>query len=52
MLCIAIEKAQQSPTQLTSIHADLAQVSIYCTAYYFSYDKSMHNCILLEVKGL
>lgn len=28
MLCIAIEKAQQSPTQLTSIHADLAQLCL------------------------
>ena len=26
MMCIAIKKAQQSPTQLTSIHSDLAQV--------------------------
>ncbi|KAK2568751.1 COP9 signalosome complex subunit 3 [Acropora cervicornis] len=28
MLCIAIEKAQQSPTQLTSVHADLAQLCL------------------------
>ena len=27
MMCIAIQKAQQMPTQLTSIHTDLAQVS-------------------------
>jgi len=28
MMCIAIQKAQQLPTQLTSIHTDLAQVRI------------------------
>jgi len=28
MMCIAIEKAQQSPTQLTSIHTDLAQLCL------------------------
>lgn len=38
MMCIAIEKAQQSPAQLTSIHTDLAQVRQY-TATSFNTEK-------------
>ena len=43
MMCIAIQKAQQSPTQLTSIHTDLAQVRQY-TVSAFSVGSPKNYC--------
>ena len=35
MMCVAIQKAQQSSTQLTSIHTDLTQVTEFVCMVWF-----------------
>ena len=40
MMCVAIQKAQQSSTQLTSIHTDLTQVTEFVSVCMVWFKKS------------
>ena len=40
MMCVAIQKGQQSPTQLTSIHTDLTQVTEFVSVCMVGFLKS------------
>ena len=47
MMCTAIEKAQGTPTQLTSIHADLSQVCLLNIIYKLKYIDMQYTRTLL-----
>ena len=50
MMCVAIQKAQQSSTQLTSIHTDLTQVTEFVSVCMVWFKKS-YTAVSRKVVG-